>query len=430
MKYTFKGNFGTLELVVDENGNAQGTYQEGGILKGIYKEGDFEGEWINKGMDGLVQFSVAEGQLNGTWKKGLDKGPMRGKWKGKLIDLPKDTTEQITKEKSNDDWNIIHDIFSFYTFFANLANEGSQEVENKFVQTEIKKWKIEINGVKYGLDYGSPQNFVQLADSVFNALYMDGDSTDKDPFIQLNESHYNMVGYFNQGVLNCSMITTLWSSMIKLCQLRGITELQHQQLRWYLEQWSSVCSDLSVQIKILDFAKEVAEEEAEEMAEEAAEEVATEQQTESKKYPLFPVNWGVENVIIVPIRHCIVTDNVVNQMERNLMAHFFENFGEIGEMAGLEWDITDDQIMQIQSDGKYGELLVDSAIYLRDNLDNDQLSKLIWYMANIVSEDKIIQYTEFVTLKFFFDQWFPDALDTYIEKFKAAGMTVITSPNN
>ena len=51
-------------------------------------------------------------------------------------------------------------------------------------------------------------------------------------------------------------------------------------------------------------------------------------------------------------------------------------------------------------------------------------------MANIVSEDKIIQYTEFVTLKFFFDQWFPDALDTYIEKFKAAGMTVITSPNN
>ena len=262
MKHTFKGNFGTLQLVVDENGNARGTYQEGGILKGIYKEGNFEGEWINKGMDGLVQFTVAEGQLNGTWKKGLDKGPMKGKWKGKLIDLPKDTTEQITKEKSNDDWNIVHDIFSFYTFFANLANEGSQEVENKFVQTEIKKWKIEINGVKYGLDYGSPQNFVQLADSVFNALYMDGDSADKDPFIQLNESHYNMVGYFNQGVLNCSMITTLWGSILKLCQLRGITEWQDQQLRWYLEQWSSVCSDLSELVAILDLGeakKEMAE---------------------------------------------------------------------------------------------------------------------------------------------------------------------------
>eukprot|EP01049_Picozoa_sp_SAG25_P020855 SAG25_NODE_7412_length_482_cov_0.673629_1_plen_30_part_10 len=30
MNYTFKGNFGTLVLVVDDNGNASGTYQEVG----------------------------------------------------------------------------------------------------------------------------------------------------------------------------------------------------------------------------------------------------------------------------------------------------------------------------------------------------------------------------------------------------------------
>ena len=163
---------------------------------------------------------------------------------------------------------------------------------------------------------------------------------------------------------------------------------------------------------------------------ESNEEASAEQQTDRTKYPLFPVNWGVENVIVVPIRHCMIADGVVNQMEKNAMAHFFENFGEIGEMAGLEWDITDDQIMQIHSDGKYGELLVDSAIYLKEHLDDDQLSKLIWYMAEIVCEDDVIQYKEFVTLKFYFDQWYPNALDTYIDKFKAAGMTVITSPDN
>ena len=163
---------------------------------------------------------------------------------------------------------------------------------------------------------------------------------------------------------------------------------------------------------------------------ESNEEASAEQQTDKTKYPLFPVNWGVENVIVVPIRHCMIADGVVNQMEKNAMAHFFENFGEIGEMAGLEWDITDDQIMQIHSDGKYGELLVDSAIYLKEHLDDDQLSKLIWYMAEIVCEDDVIQYKEFVTLKFYFDQWYPNALDTYIDKFKAAGMTVITSPDN
>ena len=147
-------------------------------------------------------------------------------------------------------------------------------------------------------------------------------------------------------------------------------------------------------------------------------------------YPTFPVEWEIENVIIVPIRHCMVADGVVNQMEKNWMAHFFENFGFIGEMSELLWDITDDDIMQIHSEGKYVELLADSAIYLKENLDNDQLSKLIWYMASIVSEDDVIKYSEFTTLKFFFDQWFPDAIDSYLEKFKAAGMTVFTSPDN
>lgn len=251
----FEGNFGTINLTVESDGYAMGQYQDGGMLEGDFIDGEFKGEWRNKGMQGLVQFSVVDGQLNGTWKKGLDKGPMRGKWQGALIDIPQETTDLQTKKESTDNWNIIHDIFGFYTFFANLANEGSQEVENNFVQSEIRKWNFEINGVKYGLDYGSPQNFISLADSVFNALYMLGDTPNKDPFIQLNESHSNLAGYFNQGVLNCSMISTLWSSMIKLCQLRGITEWQDQQLRWYLEQWSSVCSDLSKLTAILDLGE-------------------------------------------------------------------------------------------------------------------------------------------------------------------------------
>ena len=244
----FEGNFGTINLTVESDGYAMGQYQDGGILEGDFIDGEFKGEWRNKGMEGLVQFTVLDGQLNGSWKKGLDKGPMRGKWEGTLIDEAKDTTE----EESTVEWNIIHDIFSFYTFFANLANEGSQEVENNFVQSEIKKWQFEINSVKYGMDNGNPQNFISLADSVFNALYMLGDSPNKDPFIQLNESHSNLAGYFNKGILNCSMISTLWSSMIKLCQLRGVTEWQDQQLRWYLEQWSSVCPDLSKLTAILD----------------------------------------------------------------------------------------------------------------------------------------------------------------------------------
>ena len=160
------------------------------------------------------------------------------------------------------------------------------------------------------------------------------------------------------------------------------------------------------------------------------EEAPAEQAIDQISFTSIPDHWGPEHVVVVPIRHCMVADGVVNQMEKNAMAHFFENFGEIGEASSNVWDSTDDEIMQIHSEGKYGELLADSAIYLKEHLDDDQLSRLIWYMAEIVSEDDIIQYPEFVTLKFYFDQWFPEAMDNYLEKFKDAGMTIITSPNN
>ena len=163
---------------------------------------------------------------------------------------------------------------------------------------------------------------------------------------------------------------------------------------------------------------------------ESNEDASTQQQNDENSFTTIPNHWGPEHVIVVPIRHCMVADGVVNQMEKNAMAHFFENFGDIGEASSYVWDSTDDEIMQIHGDGNYGELLVDSAIYLKEHLDNDQLSKLIWYMATIVSEDDVIQYPEFATLKFYFDQWFPDALESYMEKFKNAGMTVITSPDN
>jgi len=96
MNYTFKGNFGTLELVVDDNGKASGTYQKGGTLSGTYKDGEFEGEWENNAMEGLVKFTVSEGTLTGRWKKGKDAGPMRGNWLGEQIGSQ---TQQVEKEK-------------------------------------------------------------------------------------------------------------------------------------------------------------------------------------------------------------------------------------------------------------------------------------------------------------------------------------------
>ena len=102
MDYRFKGNFGTLELVIDDNGTTSGNYQENGTLSGTFKEGVFEGEWKNKGMEGLVKFTVKEGRLNGKWKKGKTSGAMRGQWWGEQISADALEKEAAAPKKAND----------------------------------------------------------------------------------------------------------------------------------------------------------------------------------------------------------------------------------------------------------------------------------------------------------------------------------------
>ena len=51
-----------------------GQYQDGGVLEGDFINGVFKGEWRNKGMEGLIEFTIVDGQLNGTGKKALTKG--------------------------------------------------------------------------------------------------------------------------------------------------------------------------------------------------------------------------------------------------------------------------------------------------------------------------------------------------------------------
>lgn len=106
MKYTFKGNFGTLELIITPEGKATGSYQKDGVLEGTWADNIFTGEWSNQGMEGLVRFTVADGNLKGNWKKGKDAGPMRGSWKGEVIsqegkapDAPPSIPEPVAQVK-------------------------------------------------------------------------------------------------------------------------------------------------------------------------------------------------------------------------------------------------------------------------------------------------------------------------------------------
>ncbi len=103
----FKGNFG--ELTLNINGTeATGTYQENGTLKGEFINNTFKGQWENKDLEGLVEFTITNDKLEGNWKKGLEPGPMKGKWEGSLIEN-KQTAENKSESFDQNDDNPIKD---------------------------------------------------------------------------------------------------------------------------------------------------------------------------------------------------------------------------------------------------------------------------------------------------------------------------------
>ena len=87
MRFTLKGNFGKMDFVSDEEGKVSGSYQKSGSITGTFTHQRFQGTWQNKGLEGLVEFSITDGILEGNWKKGMEPGPMRSKWKGEVVSM-------------------------------------------------------------------------------------------------------------------------------------------------------------------------------------------------------------------------------------------------------------------------------------------------------------------------------------------------------
>jgi uncharacterized tellurite resistance protein B-like protein len=119
----FKGNFG--ELTLNINGTeATGTYQENGVLKGEFVNNTFKGQWENKGMEGLLEFTISGDKLLGNWKKGLELGTMKGKWEGKL-----QQNIQLDDNKFNDlnlDNKDVFEESEYHAIFpeVHLSNEN------------------------------------------------------------------------------------------------------------------------------------------------------------------------------------------------------------------------------------------------------------------------------------------------------------------
>lgn len=157
MKY--KGNFGELTININET-KATGTYQENGVLEGEFIiNNTFKGQWENKGMEGLVEFTITDDKLEGNWKKGLEPGPMKGKWEGTQILEETKTSYELNSLKQiplelNEITESLKNNFLFQVslgskelFHSNLLawlleqknNSGEYEALSNFIKTVAKR---------------------------------------------------------------------------------------------------------------------------------------------------------------------------------------------------------------------------------------------------------------------------------------------------
>ena len=88
---TYKTQHG--ELNISQNGdNLTATYQENGVCAGKISANKVEGVWRNNKDQGLFEWTFdGKGSFTGIYKSGLEPGPMRGKWEGKLNTDSKDS---------------------------------------------------------------------------------------------------------------------------------------------------------------------------------------------------------------------------------------------------------------------------------------------------------------------------------------------------
>jgi hypothetical protein len=127
MEKKYRGNFGELIFYISDN-KLTGTYGEEGTIEGSFIDNEFKGTWSNKGQSGLLNFSLNDDKLEGTYKQGLDEGPMKGKWKGKLL-----SSSEIPQSNENSEENeIVIEVSGRIPkyFFGSLKEDFQEEIKN------------------------------------------------------------------------------------------------------------------------------------------------------------------------------------------------------------------------------------------------------------------------------------------------------------
>ncbi len=120
-----------------DNESITGTYKDGtisGILEGNVLKATFHNTKVN--VSGLMEITFNKNGFDAKWKKGLEPGPMKGRWSGKLIDSEvlrisvHDEIKKLIEEKLIQPQVGINSIYEALENYFHKQYDRNKEIES------------------------------------------------------------------------------------------------------------------------------------------------------------------------------------------------------------------------------------------------------------------------------------------------------------
>ena len=159
-EYSINNGQGTIVFTEGKKGTVNALYtiagnKSEGKINGTLDGNVFKGTFHVDAAAGLIEFTFSEDGFDAKWKQGIEPGPMRGKWEGKLVSSKTEEKSSLFNPSTDKFIEYIKSVYSLNSAYANVIESTTNFVEDYSIEFEedfFKDLKDELDVVVFSVD--------------------------------------------------------------------------------------------------------------------------------------------------------------------------------------------------------------------------------------------------------------------------------------
>jgi hypothetical protein len=145
-----QGNKGTVNALYTITGN-----KSEGKINGTLDGNVLKGTFHVDAVAGLIEITFSQDGFDAKWKQGIEPGPMRGKWVGKLVSSKTEEKSSLFNPSTDKFIEYIKSDYSLNSAYENVIESTTDFVEDYSIEFEedfFKDLKDELDVVVFSVD--------------------------------------------------------------------------------------------------------------------------------------------------------------------------------------------------------------------------------------------------------------------------------------